>query len=265
MDPGTLTGIVPLSFNPTLAHNFTSAQRQQDNPRFANDDDVRTEPSSPSASAVSSYPNIIAPEPPSTAATNTPLRFGSVSGASHKFVNSMRDYVNSPSYMNTGSIGNEFAFRASESSANGSPEKSPIRTSFAYRADEMQPYVNVQLSSNGMPMPNALERDKVTESPPEFTINYTTLDLDNPCFAADAGNSGTVVITAPVTPISKNFKSDFATLSPPRTPANHQSDEIITVTTLPGRSIPYVAIDFDKTVALSNSAATHRKEIMHHS
>ena len=80
-------------------------------------------------------------------------------------------------------------------------------------------------------------------------VNYIVLDLDNTI----NNNGPTIVTTAPATPISKSPKGDLSFVpTPPSSPTSVKS--------IPN-NLPqsYATIDFDKTIALSNSAASHRK------
>lgn len=80
-------------------------------------------------------------------------------------------------------------------------------------------------------------------------VNYIMLDLDQNTSGHPSGP--TIVTTAPATPVSKTPTMDYPLTSS---------------STPPGPSTPtstspqqYATIDFDKTVALSTSAANHRK------
>lgn len=86
-------------------------------------------------------------------------------------------------------------------------------------------------------------------SPTAEPVNYIMLDLDQ----SNTSGQPTVVTTAPATPVSKTPTMDYpitntsTSTTPPTTPTSVSPPQ------------PYAQIDFAKTVALSNSAANHRK------
>jgi len=112
------------------------------------------------------------------------------------------------------------------------------------------------LSQTSQKLTTGVQQNGETQSPPHSPlstnaepVNYIMLDLDQ------SNNSGqpTIVTTAPATPVSKTPTMDYpvtntsSSTTPPTTPTSASPPQ------------PYAQIDFAKTVALSNSAANHRK------
>lgn len=139
-----------------------------------------------------------------------------------------------PTSINKSSTNEEIALNTNNSSHTNEDEKSQ------------------SILTTSMTTANSISPEKIELiTPLESTepVNYIVLDLDNTI----NNNGPTIVTTAPATPISKSPKGDLSFVpTPPSSPTSVKS--------IPN-NLPqsYATIDFDKTIALSNSAASHRK------
>lgn len=152
--------------------------------------------------------------------------------APHLYSNDIHEYTNSPFYVNT-------ANTAQTAANSGLKTNARENQNYAKLDDLVRFYVNIapqQTQPHNEDNPDAAE-----------PVNYIMLDLDQSC-PPSSGGTPTVVTTAPPTPVSKTPTMEYPpSATPPTTPTASSPPQ------------PYAQIDFAKTVALSTSAANHRK------
>jgi fibroblast growth factor receptor substrate 2 len=183
--------------------------------------------------------------------------------APHLYSNDIHEYINSPFYVNTPAIIQHNNTSNPSQSQPLPTTRSDVNTNYAKLDDLVRFYVNIKtpaamsslshpLQQNNTGVQQTNESHSAPHSPTSTSadpVNYIMLDLDQ----SNTSGQPTIVTTAPATPISKTPTMDYpvtntsSSSTPPPTPTSASPPQ------------PYAQIDFAKTVALSNSAANHRK------
>ncbi|RWS07971.1 fibroblast growth factor receptor substrate 3-like protein [Dinothrombium tinctorium] len=200
----------------------------------------------------------------------------------HLYANNVHEYTNAPCYVNTLKSSSLSSESMMSPLSNGPPVRlsnnidfmsgtTDVNTNYAKFDDLMRYYVNINTptsqpqshkvsntsrnstsfdNQSSSSLPNSPTPVETTQPPPpEEPVNYVTLDL----YPTASCSSPTYVTTAPATPISKTPKNGELNFN--------QCNPVTSLSCNGGPLTPrqYATIDFDKTVALSNSAVNHRK------
>ncbi|RWS25379.1 fibroblast growth factor receptor substrate 3-like protein [Leptotrombidium deliense] len=203
----------------------------------------------------------------------------------HLYANNVHQYTNTPCYVNvvkctsdgvTSPVSNGPPVRLSSNAEfTGTTD---VNTNYAKLDDLVRYYVNINTpqsqkvlntgrTSNSFdnnqssrslpnsPTPVDTQQSTCTTAVAEMDepVNYVTLDLDTN--SASCG-SPTYVTTAPATPVSKTPKNGELTFNTSNGNCLQSSSACNGGSQTPRQ---YATIDFDKTVALSNSVVNHRQ------